>query len=45
VGENAQPAEFTVSVREIEQKTKLEFMPELPSAERERLETEKAGVW
>ena len=34
-----------VSVREIEQRTKLDLMPELPTAEQDRLETKEAAMW
>ena len=45
VSETAQPAEFTVTVDEIERKTNLDFMPELPSGEQERIETQEAAMW
>lgn len=45
VSENAQPTEFTVSVRAIEPKTKLDFMPDLPDTEENRLETGATGMW
>jgi len=39
------PAESPVSARAIERKTRLDFIPELPAAEQDRIETERVEMW
>jgi endonuclease G len=38
-------AKFMVSIRDIEAKTGLDFFPDLPQEEQDRLETKKSEVW